>query len=99
MPYIIVIVDELADLMQALDIVFSVNTSVMTLAGAIGVKTLSPGGIGTLGKEFNIISCGPTTVAMTNLSEDIANISGYLWEMDIIVKTHVMTQSFNAKMN
>lgn len=35
------------------------------------------------GKEFEINSCGPTTVFMQNLSQDVANIDGYLWEMEI----------------
>jgi len=47
--------DDLAALMTNLDLVFSVGTAVMALAGSIGVSTLCPGWIGTLGKPFNVM--------------------------------------------
>ncbi len=47
--------DELASLMKSLDLVFSVGTAVLSLAGAIGVKSICPGGVATLGKPFNIM--------------------------------------------
>ncbi len=51
-----------------------------------------------VGKSFEINSCGPTTVEIENLSQDVANINSYLWEMSIggnIVTQNTRNASFD----
>ncbi len=47
--------EEVAALISAVDLVFTVATAVMALAGAIGKNTLCPGNVASLGKPFNIM--------------------------------------------
>jgi gliding motility-associated-like protein len=64
---------------------FQFNVSFCEIAVQAALETDNPkASVEELpGKEFNIKSCGPTEVAMINLSQEEANIDAYLWEMDI----------------
>jgi len=66
--------DEISALMKALDLVFSVGTAVLALAGAIGVETISPTQTKFLGKSYNIMWPKVKSIATTiNLTDDLEN--------------------------
>ena len=54
--------DSLAALIMALDGVFSVNTAVNALSGALGQITFSPNGCSFLGKDFNVMLAGTKSI-------------------------------------
>ncbi len=76
--------DNLAALISELDLVFSVNTAVMTLAGSIGVPILCPGIIGTLGKPYNVML--PTVRSIAGPKPIRKNTERYITEIKTELK-------------
>jgi len=56
--------DELAALISSLDMVFSVTTAVLSLSGALGVRTISPINLVFLGKPYNIFAPSAKSVSI-----------------------------------
>jgi len=71
--------DNLAALISALDLVFSVGTAVLALAGAIGAPSLCPGGVGTLGKPYNVMI--PTVKSIAGPKPMRKNTERYITEI------------------
>jgi len=71
--------DNLAALISNLDLVFSVGTAVMALAGAVGANTLCAGGAGTLGKPYNVMI--PTVQGIVGPNSMRENTERYISEI------------------
>lgn len=68
--------DDLASLILALDLVFSVGTAVLALAGAVGAKTICPIRTEFLGKPYQIMLPSVKSISHSvNLQDDLDNHS------------------------